>query len=189
LPRIASSLVRALAVTLGLAFLLVLAIFPLRLFMMNWNLGGRAMIIGPSMFPVMFWASLVFTLIAVAVGVIGYNVLLPKINPTPMNERAPVDYRDAVLRLLKDDERQVVEALAKSGGVAYQRDLQHTIGFSKVKTHRVIARLAERRLLDVTPAGKTNQIRIPSWLVGERRPTESHQEMTCLSLNERLKEK
>ncbi len=127
------------------------------------------MIMSPAMFPVMFWASLVFTLIAVAVGVIGYNLLLPKISPTRMNETSPVDYRDAVLRLLKDDERQVVEILAKSGGVAYQRDLQHAIGFSKVKTHRVIARLAERRLVDVTPAGKTNQIRIPSWLVGETR--------------------
>ncbi len=135
--------------------------------MMNRNLGGRAMITGPSMFLVMFWASLVFTLIAVAAGVIGYNLLLPKINPTRMNETAPIDYRDAVLRLLKDDERQVVEALAKSGGVAYQRDLQHAIGFSKVKTHRVIAKLAERRLVDVTRAGKTNQVRIPSWLVGD----------------------
>lgn len=81
------------------------------------------------------------------------------------NDAAPVNYRDAVLRLLKDDERQIVEALAKSGGTAYQRDLRHATGFSKVKTHRVIARLAERRLVDVTPAGKTNRIRIPSWLV------------------------
>lgn len=135
--------------------------------MMSRNLGGRAMVMSPSMFPAMFWASLVFTLVAVGVGVVGYNLLLPKINPARMNETTPVDYRDAVLRLLKDDERQVVEALARSGGVAYQRDLQHAIGFSKVKTHRVIARLAERRLVDVTPAGKTNQIRIPSWLVGD----------------------
>ena len=170
MPRVASSLIRALAVTLGLTFLLVIAILFLRFYMMNRILAGRAMVMSPSMFPVMASASLVFTLIAVAVGVVGYNLLLPRINPTRMNETAPVDYRDAVLRLLKDDERKLVEALAKSGGVAYQRDLQYAIGFSKVKTHRVIARLAERRLVEVTPAGKTNQIRIPTWLVGETKP-------------------
>jgi len=121
----------------------------------------------PSMFPAMFWASLVFPLLVVAFVLAGYRLLLPQIDRTGMNETAPTNYRDAVLRLLKDDERKLVEALAKSGGVAYQRDLQYAIGFSKVKTHRVIARLAERRLVEVTPAGKTNQIRIPTWLVEE----------------------
>lgn len=167
MPKVTSSLIRTLAVTLGSTFLLVLGIFLLRFFMMSRNLGGRTMIMSPSMFPVMFWPSLLFTLIAVAVGIIAYNLLLPKINLTRVSEAAPVNYRDAVLRLLKDDERQIVEALTKSGGTAYQRDLQHITGFSKVKTHRVIARLAERRLVDVTPVGKTNQIRIPSWLMAD----------------------
>ena len=134
---------------------------------MTGNFGGTGMMRGPWMFAPMLLPSLMAAVIVAGVGIVAYNLLLPKINPTSISEMAPVDYRDAVLRLLKDDERLVVEALANSGGVAYQRDLQHATGLSKVKTHRVIARLAERRLVNVTRAGKTNQIRIPSWLVGD----------------------
>lgn len=121
----------------------------------------------PWMFAAMLWPSVLVAVIAAVIGVVAYNLLLPKINPTRISEAAPVNYRDAVLRLLKDDERQVVEALTESGGTAFQRDLQHVTGFSKVKTHRVIARLAERRLVEVTRTGKTNRIRIPSWLLSE----------------------
>ncbi len=132
--------------------------------MMGGNFGGMWMM-GPSMFASMLWPTFLVAVIASAIGVVAYSRLFPNISQTSIGEIAPESYRDAVLRLLKDDERQVVEALTRSGGTAFQRDLQHAIGFSKVKTHRVIARLAERRLVEVTPAGKTNRIRIPSWLV------------------------
>jgi len=160
-------LIQILAVALGFAFFFLLGIFLSGSLAMTGNFGGMGMMRGPWMFAPMLWPSLIVAVILATVGVAAHKLLLPKINPWSISETAPVDYRDAVLRLLKDDERQVVEALANSGGVAYQRDLQHATGLSKVKTHRVIARLAERRLVNVTRAGKTNQIRIPSWLVGD----------------------
>jgi hypothetical protein len=170
MPKHVSLLIRILGVALGLTFLLVLAMFLSSFLMMSGNIGGMGMM-GPSMFTAMLWPSILVAVIVAVVGVAAYNLLLPKINPTRISEEAPANYRDAVLRLLKDDERQFVEVLTKNGGTAFQRDLQHATGFSKVKTHRVIARLAERRLVAITPAGKTNQIRIPSWLLGDNEDT------------------
>lgn len=131
---------------------------------------------GTGTFAAMLWPTVLVAVTAAALVVVAYDLLLPKIDPTRISEAAPVDYRDAVLRLLKDDERSLVETLTRSGGTAFQRDIQHVIGFSKVKTHRVIARLAERRLVEVTPAGKTNRIRIPSWLVGDEKKVSNPQQ-------------
>jgi hypothetical protein len=135
--------------------------------MMNGNFTGMFMVMGQGMLLAMLWPSVLVALVAAAISVAVYNLLVPKIDSTKIIEVPPVNYREAVLRLLKDDERQVVQALTRSGGTEFQRDLQRVTGFSKVKTHRVIARLAERRLVEVTPSGKTNRIRIPSWLVGD----------------------
>lgn len=169
MPKVASLSIQILIVALGLTFVFALAVLLSGFLMMDGNFASMWMMMGPSMFAAMLWPSVLVTITTATVGVVAYNLLLPKINPTKISETTPVDYRDAVLRLLKEDERQVVDALTTNGGAALQRDIQHAIGFSKVKTHRVIARLADRRLVEVTPAGKTNQIRIPAWLVGAGR--------------------
>lgn len=156
-----------LAITFGLTALATSAMFLSGFLTMDGNFGSMGLMMGAGMFAAMLWPTVLVAVTAAAIAVVAYGLLLPKINPMRISEAAPVDYRDAVLRLLKDDERSLVEALTRSGGTAFQRDIQHAIGFSKVKTHRVIARLAERRLVEVTPAGKTNRIRIPSWLAGD----------------------
>jgi hypothetical protein len=158
LPKLGPLLIQFFEVAVVLTLLVVLGTFLSHV---------ESMGMGPGIFAAMLWPGVLMAVIVAGLGVVAYNLLLPKINPTKISEAAPLNYRDAVLRLLKDDERQVVEALTKNGGTAYQRDIQYATGFSKVKTHRVIVRLAERRLVEVTRAGKTNRIRIPSWLLSE----------------------
>lgn len=164
-----------LAIAFGLTILTISGIFLSGFLMINGNFGSMGMMMGPGMFAAMLWPTVLASLAVAAIVVVTYDLLVPKISPTNMSDAAPVDYRDAVLRLLKDDERSFVESLARTGGTAFQRDLQRAMGFSKVKTHRVIARLAERRLVEVTPAGKTNRIRIPSWLVGHIKDSSEHE--------------
>jgi hypothetical protein len=169
LRKLASLLLQVFVVAVALTILFVTGMFLLGILMMGGNFGGMYMAMGQGMLMAMLWPSTLVAVVAAAIGVAVYNLLVPKIDSTKITEAPPVNYREAVLRLLKDDERQVVQALTRSGGTEFQRDLQRATGFSKVKTHRVIARLAERRLVEVTPAGKTNQIRIPSWLIENRK--------------------
>ncbi|MGO9644499.1 MAG: helix-turn-helix transcriptional regulator [Candidatus Bathyarchaeia archaeon] len=160
-----------LAFAFGLTVLVAVGMFLSGFLMMDGNFGGIGMMMGSGMLAAMLWPTVLIAIAAAPI-IVGYDLLVPKISPRRISEAAPVDYRDAVLRLLKDDERSLIEALTRSGGTAFQRDLQHAIGFSKVKTHRVIARLAERRLVEVTPVGKTNRIHMPAWLVGDAKHPE-----------------
>jgi uncharacterized membrane protein len=175
LRRLVKLVIMILAIALGVTVLAISAMYLSGFLIMDENFGSMSQMMGPSMFAAMLWPTILVAVTVATIVVVAYALLVPKINPTRISEAAPVDYRDAVLKLLKDDERSLVEALTRSGGTAFQRDIQHAIGFSKVKTHRVIARLAERRLVEVTHAGKTNQIRIPSWLVGGIEDSSDHE--------------
>jgi uncharacterized membrane protein len=70
------------------------------------------------------------------------------------------------MRVLEPDERRLVEALKEAGGRMLQKEAARKIGFTRVKTHRVVARLARRGVISVQKLGegKTNQIAISSWL-------------------------
>jgi uncharacterized membrane protein len=68
------------------------------------------------------------------------------------------------MRVLKADERAALEVLRNSGGRCLQKDITYKAGLSKLKTHRVVARLAERGVIQVKKVGKTNEITVPAWL-------------------------
>jgi uncharacterized membrane protein len=156
-------LILILAFSLGLAILAISAMFLSHFLMMGGSFGGM----GGGMITAMLGPMMLVAAAGVGIGVLVYYLLLPDIKPADIvNVPPPADYREAVLRMLKDDERRVVAILTDGGGIALQRDIQRATGFSKVKTHRVVARLAERRLIEVRPYGRTNQISLPPWLIG-----------------------
>ncbi len=70
-----------------------------------------------------------------------------------------------ILKVLKPDERKVVELLLEHGGKMLQRDIRWEAGFSRLKTHRVISRLIERGIVKKIPIGNTNQIILEDWLI------------------------
>jgi len=84
---------------------------------------------------------------------------------------------DIVMRVMKPDERAAMEVLKNSGGTCLQKDITFKAGLSKLRTHRVVARLAERGIIQVRKIGKTNEITLPSWLSGssDRVTRESNQ--------------
>lgn len=80
--------------------LFVLGIFLSGYLMMDGNFAGMGMM-EPWMFAAMLWPNVPVAVIGATIAVVLYNLLLPKINPTNINEIAPVNFRDALLRLLK----------------------------------------------------------------------------------------
>ncbi|MCW4019055.1 MAG: hypothetical protein NWF00_10330 [Candidatus Bathyarchaeota archaeon] len=72
---------------------------------------------------------------------------------------------EAVLRVLSPDERKVVEALAATENrTMLQKDIRWKTGLSRVKTHRVIARLVARRIVQVEKYYNTNKVVLADWV-------------------------
>jgi uncharacterized membrane protein len=107
-------------------------------------------------------ASLVWLITVVSViGIVGftaYYVAFPEIKST--HQVATSESYDVALRFLKEDEKRVVEALRNSKNELLQKDIVKQMGLSKIKTHRVIARLAERGIVLAQREGRTNRVKL-----------------------------
>ncbi len=119
------------------------------------------------------WPTLLTASAAVMVVAITYIIAFPTIKYSTAVEQKQeidipsltnVDPMDIVIRVAKPDERAALEVLKNSGGLCLQKDITYKTGLSKLKTHRIVARLAERGIIDVKKVGKTNEIRVPAWL-------------------------
>ena len=67
---------------------------------------------------------------------------------------------DVAIRLLEPDERRVVEALIAASGTMLQKDISHELGFTRVKTHRVIVKLLRRGVVTTERYYNTNRIEL-----------------------------
>ena len=71
---------------------------------------------------------------------------------------------DIAIRLLEPEERRVVEALINAGGTMLQKDISSELGFSRVKTHRLMVRLIRRGVVKAEKYYNTNKINLEDWL-------------------------
>ncbi len=68
------------------------------------------------------------------------------------------------MRLLEPDEKRVVEAIVASGGAMLQKDISYELGFSRVKTHRVIVKLLRRGVVTAEKQYNTNRVELADWI-------------------------
>jgi uncharacterized membrane protein len=73
---------------------------------------------------------------------------------------------DVTLRLLHDDEKRIIEVLAKAGGSMLQKDISYELELSRVRTHRVLVGLIERGIVKAEKQYNTNRITLSAWLMG-----------------------
>ena len=123
----------------------------------------------PDMFVMMLWPILLgASIITLIVGGIFYTVYrLPSVTGHTSTEHPPDNpayATEIIARFLKPDEQKVVQTLRQAGGSLLQKEIAKQTGFTRLKTHRILARLAERRVIEVERAGNTNKITLPSWL-------------------------
>jgi uncharacterized membrane protein len=71
---------------------------------------------------------------------------------------------ESVAKTLTADERKIVEALNAHSGVYLQKYIKSETGLSRLKIHRIIARLADRGIVSLEKAGNTNQVHLANWL-------------------------
>lgn len=113
-------------------------------------------------------SSLLFlsTVLASMVGVI-YFLVLPEMKDyySGGSEPAGSGATAMVMRTLKPDERKVVGVLKVHGGTYIQKFITQEAGLSRLKTHRVVASLAERGIVHVEKKGNSNDITLAKWLL------------------------
>lgn len=112
-------------------------------------------------------SSLLFlsTVLASMVGVI-YFLVLPEVkNYYASSEPAGKGASAMVMRTLKPDERKVVGVLKVHGGTYVQKFITQEAGLSRLKTHRVVATLAERGIVQVQKRGNSNDVTLARWFL------------------------
>jgi uncharacterized membrane protein len=120
----------------------------------------------PATFPfLVLFSSLLFlsTVLASMVGVI-YFLVLPEMKNYYESEPGK-DAGDMVLRTLKPDEKKIVGVLKVHGGTYLQKYVSQETGLSRLKTHRVVATLAERGIVLVERRGNTNEVSLAKWFL------------------------
>lgn len=80
---------------------------------------------------------------------------------------------DAVVRVLKEDEKKVLEVLIAEGGTMLQKDIRWKTKFSRVKTHRILMRLIERGVVTAEKHYNTNKITLADWLKNRKNITDN----------------
>lgn len=116
------------------------------------------------------WVPVLLLPVTFAIGLLTYLALFPDIKQKPSAEMAlPRDQRsmEAVMKVLRDDERKVVELLINAGGTMLQRDIARETGFTRVKTHRILHRLSVRGIITAKKCYNTYQITLADWLLSK----------------------
>lgn len=73
---------------------------------------------------------------------------------------------ESVARTLTEDERKVVAVLKAHNGKYLQKYIKAEAGLSRLQTHRILARLADRGIVSLERVGNTNQVVLADWLNG-----------------------
>ena len=117
---------------------------------------------------------------AAVVGVVGlaYYVALPEIRtgaaPVVCETVPKVNFEqeqktactplESIVKTLSDEERKVIEVLNSHDGKYLQKYIRSEAGLSRLQTHRIVARLAERGIVTLEKTGNTNQVLLADWL-------------------------
>ena len=114
-------------------------------------------------------------LISVTVlGVVGvsYYLVYPQIRVGTLkpavaltqHSASTVSAYESVSKTLTEDERKVIGVLKAHEGKYLQKYIKSETGLSRLRTHRILARLAERGIVTLEKTGNTNQVYLANWL-------------------------
>jgi len=128
----------------------------------------------PATFPfLVLFSSLLFlsTVLASVVGVIYFLVLPEMKNYYATGNGNGKENTAMVMKTLKPEERSIVNVLDAHGGTYLQKYITKEAGLSRLKTHRLVAALSERGIVQVEKYGNTNQVKLAKWFHdGMRQP-------------------
>ena len=137
--------------------------------MMDAVMGGGMMASPTPFFTVLFAIQFVFVAV-LALGIIGlaYSSLLPEIRNIPIVPPKPQASLDAIMKTLTAEEQKVVEVIMVHDGRYLQKYIVKESGLTRLKVHRILARLAERGIVTIREYANTNEVAVAEWLQKEK---------------------
>jgi len=75
---------------------------------------------------------------------------------------------EVILKTMTPEEKKVLTVLIAHQGKYLQKYMGKEAGLNRLKTHRIVARFAERGIVTVKPLGNTNEITISDWVSGSK---------------------
>jgi predicted transcriptional regulator len=91
--------------------------------------------------------------------------LVPQSNAKVEQEQKPAcTPLESIVKTLSDEERKIIEVLNAHEGKYLQKYIRNETGLSRLQTHRIVARLAERGIVTLEKTGNTNQVLLADWL-------------------------
>lgn len=166
----------------SLAFLVILFLFMVYAYPSSsypdwmsemWSHMGGGMMGGTSApylgyFGVLFIILIVLVVVSV-VGII-YFLLLPEINFGQTQTQINTEFSkkpkaiESIRKTLNYDEQKILEVLENHNGKYLQKYLGKEAGLSRLKTHRILVRFAERGIVTLEKKGNTNEVKLEEWL-------------------------
>ncbi|MFH1588385.1 MAG: super-infection exclusion protein B [Candidatus Diapherotrites archaeon] len=67
---------------------------------------------------------------------------------------------NALIQFLNKDEKRVVEKILESNGKIMQSEISRIEGIGKLKSHRILQRLSDRKVIEIERHGKTNIVKL-----------------------------
>ena len=75
---------------------------------------------------------------------------------------------ESVSKTLTEEERKIIAVLNNHNGKYLQKYIRNETGLSRLKTHRIITRLADRGIVTLEKTGNTNQVFLADWLQNQK---------------------
>ena len=138
---------------------------------MGGMMGGSGQVSDPYLgyFGILF--VVVVGIVVMSVAGLVYFFMIPEIKTTTQitqNKTIQISTKssayDSVLKTLNDDERKVLMILKKHDGKYLQKYIRNEAKISRLKTHRILARFAERGIVTLQKTGNTNEVLLAKWL-------------------------
>lgn len=114
---------------------------------------------------------LLFVPLVAGIVMVSYFAMYPEIHAGSLSASfssvaggtAPASF-ESVVKTMKPDEQRVLEILKAHNGVYLQKSLRTDSGLTRLKVHRIVARLAERGIVSVKESGNSNEVSLAEWL-------------------------
>ena len=91
----------------------------------------------------------------IKMGVVQTQTPIRNVNTQTINSVSPYE---SVSKTLTPEELKIINVLNAHNGKYLQKYIRSETGLSRLKTHRIVARLAERGIVSLEKTGNTNQV-------------------------------
>jgi len=137
---------------------------------MGGMMGGTGQVSDPNLFYFGILFVVVVGIVIVSVGGLVYFFMVPEImtNAQLPSKADPISSKsssyDSVFKTLNEDEQKVLTVLKNHDGKYLQKYIRNEAKLNRLKTHRILARFAERGIVTLKKTGNTNEVTLAEWL-------------------------